>query len=629
MRRARTTCPPNVRLIEFFVEPGSALGSGHRQQNVLCENYTHVAREIVARGVNVIAQLVAQRSEAGALKFSLGSNPDVTLDLLSMLHAERATGRKVVCMAQTHAEMPFMLGAAVVPPETFDLVLDEPRYQQRLFCPPNPALGNVDHAIGLHVSALIADGGTLQIGIGELGDAICNALLLRHQQNAAWRRALADVGAERHADVIDAVGGREAFREGLFASTEMLVDQMLDLWRAGILCRRVYDSLPLTRLIESGEIRQQGSDRFGPDILDALPRVGVSARLSAAEFADLQHHGVFRAECHYENGRIRAPDGQWIEADLLDGDSVLALKRSCLGRELRNGVVAEAGFLLGPQAFYAALRALPDSERREFNMRGVGWINQLYGEGQELRMLQRRRARFVNSTMMVTALGAAVSDGLDDGRVVSGVGGQYNFVAMAHALPGARSVICLRATRRDEGRLQSNIRWQYGHATIPRHLRDIVVTEYGIADLRGRTDAECIAALVAVADSRFQADLVHAARRAGKLSADFVIPDAARQNLPDRLASALASHQRASLFGEYPFGTDLNGDEIVLARALRHLRAATSTRPGRALAIAATIWRPPGTQALPLLRRLGLERPAGIRELALQRLVARSIARTR
>ena len=137
-------------------------------------------------------------------------------------------------------------------------------------------------------------------------------------------------------------------------------------------------------------------------------------------------------------------------------------------------------------------------------MRGVGYVNQLYGADQELRILQRRHSRFVNTTMMVTLLGAAVSDGLEDGRVVSGVGGQYNFVSMAHALPDARSILCVRATRSKGGRVTSNIVWNYGHATIPRHLRDIVVTEYGIADLRGRTDREIVAALLNVADSRFQ-----------------------------------------------------------------------------------------------------------------------------
>src|SRR4029077_10987926 len=149
----------------------------------------------------------------------------------------------------------------------------------------------------------------------------------------------------------------------------------------------------------------------------------------------------------------------------------------CLGRELVNGQVLHAGFYVGRRAFYAALRELPESERAQFGMRGVAFVNQLYGADQELRMLQRRAARFINTTMMVTLLGAAVSDQLENGQVVSGVGGQYNFVAMAHALPDARSILCVRATRTRSGRTTSNILWSYGHETIPRHLRDVVITE--------------------------------------------------------------------------------------------------------------------------------------------------------
>src|SRR4029077_8641306 len=145
-----------------------------------------------------------------------------------------------------------------------------------------------------------------------------------------------------------------------------------------------------------------------------------------------------------------------------------------------------------------------ESERELFGMRGVAFVNQLYGADQELRILQRRAARCINTTMMVTLLGAAVSDALESGQVVSGVGGQYNFVAMAHALPDARSILCVRATRTRHGQTTSNIVWSYGHETIPRHLRDIVITEYGMADLRGAPDAEVIAALLNVADSRFQ-----------------------------------------------------------------------------------------------------------------------------
>src|SRR5213075_1390605 len=85
-------------------------------------------------------------------------------------------------------------------------------------------------------------------------------------------------------------------------------------------------------------------------------------------------------------------------------------------------------------------------------------------------------ARILNTAMMATLMGAAISDGLEDGQVVSGVGGQYNFVAQAFALEGARSVLALESTRQAGRKTLSNIRWTYGHQTIPRHLRDVFVT---------------------------------------------------------------------------------------------------------------------------------------------------------
>src|SRR5690349_5641544 len=76
------TVPANVRVIEFFFEPGSLLNSAHAQSHYLSANYTHVARELLARGVNVIAHVVAKRMVGGAQEISLGSNPDVTVDLM-------------------------------------------------------------------------------------------------------------------------------------------------------------------------------------------------------------------------------------------------------------------------------------------------------------------------------------------------------------------------------------------------------------------------------------------------------------------------------------------------------------------------------------------------------------------
>jgi hypothetical protein len=224
--------------------------------------------------------------------------------------------------------------------------------------------------------------------------------------------------------------------------------------------------------------------------------------------------------------------------------------------------------------------------------------------------------------MMVTGLGAAVSDGLEDGRVVSGVGGQYNFVAMAHALPEARSILCLRATRQSRGVTTSNILWNYGHTTIPRHLRDIVVTEYGIADLRGRTDREVVEALIGVMDARFQDEFVAAAKRGGKLPREYGVPDAARRNHPQDLANRYAPWRKQGLFAELPFGSDFTAEELVLAKALRGLAAASDTWPGKVRTLArALLSDGAGPDLEPYLARMSLQAPASTAERLQRRLL--------
>ena len=151
--------------------------------------------------------------------------------------------------------------------------------------------------------------------------------------------------------------------------------------------------------------------------------------------------------------------------------------------EYAQGAVMHAGFFAGSNALYDAMRNLTAAGQRDFRMTGISFVNALYG-AEELKRAQRRDARFINSAMMVTLLGAVICDQLEDGRAVSGIGGQYNFVAQAHELDGARSIIELPATREGKARAQSNIRWTYGHTSVARHLRDMVVTEYGAADIR-------------------------------------------------------------------------------------------------------------------------------------------------
>ena len=188
-------------------------------------------------------------------------------------------------------------------------------------------------------------------------------------------------------------------------------------------------------------------------------------------------------------------------------ESFLDLMRAGILKREVDGTLLHAAFFLGSRAFYRALREMPEAELAKLRMTAVSFVNELYGD-EAAKRRARVKARFINNAMMATLLGAVVSDALEDGQVVSGVGGQYNFVAQAFALDDARSIIMVRATREAHRRTASNIRWNYGHTTIPRHLRDIVVTEYGVADLRGKTDRDVIAAMLAVADSRFQDELL-------------------------------------------------------------------------------------------------------------------------
>lgn len=617
----RNQLPANIEVIEFYVEPGTWLRNEYLQQHHLSANYTHVARDALRRGLNVIAQLVAvpPESEAPAGLLSLGSNSDLTADLLPRIAAMRAGQQPFALIGQVHHQLPFMYGDALIAADTFDFLLDAT--DAPLFCPPNQPIPPTDHAIALNVSTLVRDGGTLQLGIGELADGIVHALLLRHQQPAIYRDILESSGLlVRHRRLIETEGGTAPFNHGLYGCTEMLADGFLDLYRSGILKRRVFPSAKLQRLIDGGHI----DEHVGIHTLDALHAAGMR-RMSYADFDELRDVGLFREDVEYDRGILVAPDGTEVQANFDTEEQRARIAETCLGERLRNGVLVDSGFFFGPRSFYAQLRELPAEQRRLFAMRGISFINELHGHEWELKLAQRRHARFINTTMMVTGLGAAVSDGLEDGRVVSGVGGQYNFVAMAHALPEARSILCLRSTRTARGKVTSNIRWSYGHATIPRHLRDLVVTEYGIADLRGKTDHEIVAALVKVMDARFQDAFVNAAKRAGKLPVRWRIPDAARENDPRRLARRFAPWRTQGVFSELPFGSDFTDEEIVLAKALRSLHNGMAGWRGRLGGLARALGSPTRPALRPYLERMSLERPRSLRERFQRRLLAQAL----
>jgi acyl-CoA hydrolase len=620
--RVRRELPPNVRVIEFYFQAGKQLHTPSAQCDYISSNYTHVARDLLDRGVNVLAQQVCAGIVDRRPRLSLSCNPDLSLDMARGLRAQQNRGTPVALVAQINEQLPFMYGDAVVEPESFDYVVDNPEQSYTLFGPPKGLVSDADYMIGMYGSTLIRDGGELQIGIGALGDGLVYGLLLRHRDNARYCDVLGSLGIrDRCRMEVERLGGTAPFERGLFAATEMLVDGFMHLFEAGILKRKVYDDVVLSRLQNEGSI----DERITPELLDLLRvRRAIHSVLTEQDLQYLMRFGILSAELRYTDGQIVLPSGERFVPDLND-PAARAHLHEWLGTTLAGGVLIHAGFFLGPQAFYTWLRHLPEEKRRLIDMRSVTRINQLYGH-EDIDRLHRRDARFMNTAMKLSLLGAASSDALADGRVVSGVGGQYNFVAMAHELPGGHSVLQVRSTHVEHGELESNLVWNYPNTTIPRHLRDLVVTEYGVADLRGRTDEECIKAMLQICDSRFQDKLMQEAKRADKLSPQYVIPSQYRNNLPRSYASRLDVLRKQGLFPAFPFGTDLTPEEQTLSRALRRLKSMTAS-PRRLLntLVASAANGGMDDDVAPLLRRLDLLNPRSPKERVYQRLVATAL----
>jgi hypothetical protein len=232
----------------------------------------------------------------------------------------------------------------------------------------------------------------------------------------------------------------------------------------------------------------------------------------------------------------------------------------------------------------------------------------------------------MNSGLFASFLGDVASETVDDGRVVGGVGGQFDFASMAHGLPEARSVLLVKSTHGSGDDTRSNIRPTAGHATVPRHLRDLVVTEYGVANLRGKTDREVIEAMIAIADARFVDGLVSAAQRSKKLPKSYNVPDRVRgRNHPQRLREDLAPLREAGHLPELPFGSDLSPVEITLKRALTAFTRASWAEKAKHVAKNAGAIRRPPDAASPYLERLGLKDATSAGERAMRALVVAAL----
>jgi len=113
----------------------------------------------------------------------------------------------------------------------------------------------------------------------------------------------------------------------------------------------------------------------------------------------------------------------------------------------------------------------------------------------------------VNSAIEVDFLGQVNAESVE-GRQVTGIGGQFDFVLGARQAAGGRSVIALPSTGR-QGRVSRIVaRLPAGaRVTTPRFIADYVVTEWGTASLRGKSDAGRARELCRVAHPAFRESL--------------------------------------------------------------------------------------------------------------------------
>src|SRR6202030_1547095 len=219
--------PPNVQVIEFFFLAGRWLRVPFAQQHYISANYTHASSYLLARGLNVVTQLVAKRVVDGVTRYSLSCNTDTTLDVLRARAEGRASFKLI---GQVNSELPFMPGAGDLPGDEFSAVLDSPATDFPLFAPPSEPITDAKYAIGLHAASLVRDGGTLQIGIGQIGDALAQGLIVRHRDNAQFCGIMKQLSAS--ADVPSALE-TSAFEKGLYGVSEMVTEAFIGLIDAG------------------------------------------------------------------------------------------------------------------------------------------------------------------------------------------------------------------------------------------------------------------------------------------------------------------------------------------------------------------------------------------------------------
>lgn len=143
---------------------------------------------------------------------------------------------------------------------------------------------------------------------------------------------------------------------------------------------------------------------------------------------------------------------------------------------LDPGARITTGAVLGDASLHAFARDLPRLWLTD--------VDQTHGTAAIATACEGSRFVAINGAVEVDLFGQVNAERAD-GRILAGAGGLPAYAHAAHAIVGGRSIVCLGAEARDS---RSRIVAELTRAslcTLPRHLADAVVTEHGVAELRG------------------------------------------------------------------------------------------------------------------------------------------------
>jgi len=157
-----------------------------------------------------------------------------------------------------------------------------------------------------------------------------------------------------------------------------------------------------------------------------------------------------------------------------------------------------AGFILGTQRLYEWVDDNPLIE-----LHPTEYVNDPFVIAQNERMVA------VNSAIEVDLTGQICADSIGT-RLYSGVGGQLDFIYGASRSKGGVPIIALPSTAKTISRIVTTLKPGAGVVTTRNHVR-YVVTEYGVADLYGKTIRQRAQQLINIAHPQFREQLTEEA----------------------------------------------------------------------------------------------------------------------